>query len=419
MTLMTGTVGMLTITPMLFQVSYQRDTPSAFDGSYYPEAPSVVPSVLPHMGVVTDAGLENWRFGLGVAIPLAQGVDWDAEYAGRPASTRYYALSATDVHIYLEPTVAYRINKYISIAAGMDIIAVSISESLTIDFSAQINQMTCTATETPPHLCPVNSPLPRENPAFDGVLRVNGLGFGVGGFAGVMVTPLPWLRLGLAFHSGAGSVEVPTDVSIDVPEAAKGYLEASLPGSALPALEGKLKVPRNSPWMVNAGVAARPTEELEIAADLHWINSSANQTLFAPVVYSTISIISDQLMINTKDDIFIVGLRGAYRVLPRLLVAMRLQYDANTYQEPFVTPVSMDFHLIKIQLGISWRATSWLTIQSEYSHQFAFSRTIQTSHFAPNSLPTTPQEISFDRPSPTGYYTYMADRWTFGAQFHF
>ena len=416
MTLMRGTQAMGFGAVSFIRLHHKRSTPSAFDNRLYPQADVFVPKPALAMGVVTDATLKNFRFGVGVSLPILDGAGWSEKYEGKAASTRYFALNARLGFIKIAPAAAYRISRHISVGVGLDIVGVMLNHEVMTDFGAKINQMACQMDSTK---CMIDSPLAREDPAMDALTTIDGFGWGVGVFAGVLISPAPWLRIGAGFHSGAGGVKIPVDMEVQLPDAVTGYVKKNMPSVSLPALTAVGEVVAHSPMIVTAGVAIAPTKDLEVAVDLNWIDYSETAVMIGNVTKSSSSLIGSQVLIKDRDDAFLTGLRVTYRVFSWLTTAARFEYENNTRPEEFVTPVSVDFFKWSIHLGAAFRPLPWLTLTLEYGHYFLPGRDITESRFAPNADSTTAEEDGFDKPSPTGRYWIEVDRVGMGAAVSF
>jgi long-subunit fatty acid transport protein len=318
----------------------------------------------------------------------------------------------------IEPAVAFRINRFISVGAGLDVVGIFLSSDSMIDFGARLNQMVCTINATAN--CPLQAPFPREDPAYQGLMSIDGNGWGVGGFGGVLITPAPWIRLGVGFHSGAGTINVPVEASVNVPSAITNYVNKNLPSVGLPSLEGEADVSTVSPMTASAGITIDVPPALQLTADFHWRDYSETATMIATVTRSDeLDLIGDQVLIKARRDFYWAGLRAAYQIHPRVRLALKLEYEANSRPERYVTPTSIDFHKFAIQAGAAWRVTSWLLMTAEYGHYFMPSRDVNRSFFGPQANPSTPEEQGFDKPSPTGTYSVAADRLAFSATIGF
>jgi long-subunit fatty acid transport protein len=277
------------------------------------------------------------------------------------------------------------------------------------DFGARVDQMACKAMSAT--TCPLGAPLAREDPTYDARTSISGMGWSAGAFLGVLVTPVPRLRLGASFHTGGFTISLPVDLSVEIPPAVTGYVDRSLPSVKLPPLAARGNVEAVAPMFATVGIAVDVTPKLELSADMHWIDYSATSLMVGIVTESdALNLIQRQVLIKARDDQYLVGLRGVYQILRSLRAALRFEYENNTRPSAHTTPVSIDFHKFSLHLGASWQITRHIAASLEYGHYFMISRTISSSFFAPNALPGTPEEEGYDKPSPTGQYWVEADR---------
>ena len=407
MLLMEGTHTLLFGAVSAVRLEYQRDT-LAPDGSSFPGADTFVAKPAAIISLVTDFGrFKDLRLGLSATIPVLEGASWAETYGGKPSSTRYYAVDARQIVFTISPAVGYRVNRYISVGLGLDVVGNMLHHQAMTDFGAKINQMACSMLGG---ACALDSPLAREDATYDARTTIDGTGWGVGAFAGVLVTPLPWLRMGLGFHTGAGTMKIPVTISVELPAAVTDYMAKQMPSVNLPDIVATGDVESTSPWSVMAGVSVHPMDQLELALDLHWVQQSKTATLVAEVLHTSSSLVGDQVLVKQRDDVFLVGMRASYRVLRPLAAALRVEYENNTRPEDATSPVSIDYHKISLHLGLAWQAARWLTFTLEYAHYFLLDRQVKTSQFYPRTQPVTPVEQGFDKPSPTGTYTGRADR---------
>ena len=75
-----------------------------------------LPSVLPDIYIVSDFGLENWRFGLGIDNPFGLNEDWGHHGPVTPL--------VTEAHLFtynLAPSVAYQINDNLSVGVDLNV----------------------------------------------------------------------------------------------------------------------------------------------------------------------------------------------------------------------------------------------------------------------------------------------------------
>jgi len=417
MTLINGTEMWGFISLSAIRVHYQRDVPSPYDGQPYPQADFSIISPDPLFGAVTDFGLKDWRFGLSVSIPWADGAGWAETFEGKTASTAYHGLSPRIGQLFISTALAYRINDYISLGAGIDIVALLVHHEYLFDFASRINQLACLqaggAQPGRSPSCPINAPFARENPGLAGRVNVDAFGWGVGAFAGLLITPTRWLRLGTGFHSNAGTMKLAADMEVQIPPAVTAYVQQNLPGVSTSALSASGELSMGSPMVVTAGIGILPIDGLEIDFDLHWLQMSVSAVILGIVHRSNNSLMDDVVTIKGRNDNFRLALHGAYDLLEDLTVGLRIGYSSDTRPEAFVTPTSLDLHKLSLQFGLIWKFTDWFALEMEYQHFVLIGRTVRVSRFGPNPLPATPEEQGFDTTPPTGKYWVEAD--SFGA----
>ena len=411
-----GTHLALMTTLMFARPTYQRDTPNPLDGKPYPVAglSTLLPD--PALGLVTSAGLDRFRFGLSASLPMMDGAAWGATQDGNPASTRHYATEGMMIQLSIQPSVAFRINRYISVGAGVDLFLVYTESQVLADFGARLNQIansSCTSD------CPLHSAVSREDPTFDALTSVDGSAWGVGGFIGVLVTPLRWLRLGAIFRTGGGEVEIPVDLEIEIPPRLRNAVAATGIKVNYPDLFASGVMTMVVPMSLAGAITIGPLAWFSFTADMRWVNKAETGLFMINLHRRSSSLITDQSLILIHTDYLMMGLRGVFQVLDSLRLALRFEYSPVTVPDEYVTPISMDFESFSLHAGLAWQITSWLGVNVEYTRYFLAGRQIQQSHFAPNAKPTTKIEEGFDRPSPTGHYSCEVDRVGFGMTFSF
>ena len=411
-----GTHVALMTTLMFARPTYQRETANPLDGKQYPA--SALSTLLPDpaLGLVTSAGLDRFRFGLSASLPMMDGAAWGDTQEGKPAGTRHYATEGMMVQLSIQPSVAFRINRYISVGAGLDLMMIYSESKVLADFGARLNQIVnagCTSD------CPLNSAVSREDPTFDAMTSVNGSAWGAGGFVGVLVTPLPWLRLGAIFRTGGGELEVPVELNIEIPPKLRSAVDATGIKVNYPELTGSGVMTVVVPMSLAAAVTVGPLAWFSFTADVRWVNKAETGVFLINLHRRSSSLITDQSLILIHDDYVMVGLRGVFQVLDSLRLALRLEYSPVTVPDEYMTPISMDFESFSLHAGLAWQITAWLGVNVEYTRYFLTERQIEQSHFAPNARPTTKIEEGFDRPSPTGLYSCEVDRVGLGMTFSF
>ena len=401
-------------TVMYARVNYQRATVNPYDGQPYPLANLETFKPDPALGAVFNAGLEDFRFGLSVTMPSMDGAAWTDTQDGKPSSPRHYATSGMIIQLSIQPSVAYRINRFISIGVGIDAFMLAMESNVVVDFGAKINGYAnryCTAN------CRLDPLVGWEDPAFEATTSVKGSEWGVGGFAGVLVTPLPWLRLGAIFRSGGGEVKIPVDIEVGMPAGIGDFIKAAGLDLLLPEIRAKGEMCMVVPMSLAGAVTLGPFWRFLISADVRWINRSKTGVNMVNISHATSQLVADQALLLVHDDYVMAGVRVEVMPADTLKLALRFEYSPRTVPDQFMTPISMDFDSYSLHAGLAWQVSPWFALMVEYTHYFLPARTITHSNFGPNPKALTKIESGFNLPSPTGRYWVDADRFGLGIAF--
>ena len=180
------------------------------------------PAFTPHFFAASDLGQEKWRFGLGATIPYGNSMNWGSG----PFSTlvRESSLIVYDI----APTVAYQINEYLSLGAGLNVYHGS--TDLKFDFSPL---------------------LPGSRSQFKAD------GDAVGATVGLLWKINDQHTVGVVYRS---------PFAIDF----HGRAKNSNAGPFTTSADASAKI--NFPQQVAAGYAFRPIKKLKLEADVEWTN---------------------------------------------------------------------------------------------------------------------------------------------------
>ena len=116
---------------------------------------------------------------------------------------------------FLTPTVALKLNDYVSVAVGVSLVPATLSLTRVIG-ATDNGQVVFPAT--------ANSP--------EGNVRIEASAFGVGGTAGIIVRPTEQLRLGFSFRS-AISLEFDGEADFTVPDGTPASVAANFPDQSI------------------------------------------------------------------------------------------------------------------------------------------------------------------------------------------
>jgi long-chain fatty acid transport protein len=165
--------------------------------------------------------------GLGLSAVAGMGVDFPANLYGGPTYSSYLQARFT-------PAVSYRLNDLLSVGLGVN----AMVAQMKFDVARGFGQM--------PHDTATS--------------------LGIGAVAGVKVTPVKMLTIGLAYETKSFF----QDFSFDIPQHDGVDPRTFTPVPGIPA--GTDKLTFHQPQSATIGASVRPVERLLVAADVQWID---------------------------------------------------------------------------------------------------------------------------------------------------
>jgi long-chain fatty acid transport protein len=227
------------------------------------------------------------KLGLGTGSFMGAGLDYGDKWSGR-----YYAEKVDLTTLFINPTVGYRINPWLSVGGGVNFVYGEMSAKTAINTLG----------------------------SDDGRLKYNASDVGYGFNAGVLFEVSPQTRIGITYFS---------EVQLNFKDEPKFN---NISGTAIEALlqasgvvDSDLKVNWNIPQQVALGVYQEITQELVLVATVNWQDWSnlGGAEISVPADGSTAS----------KDlqwrDTYHVGLGAYYRVAESWLLMVGWAYDTS------------------------------------------------------------------------------------------
>jgi long-chain fatty acid transport protein len=219
---------------------------------------------------------------------MGLGTKYEDDWVGR-----YYVQESALITLDFVPSVAYRVNDWLSIGAG-----------LTLQWAA------------------VKNKLALNNTVFgsDGQLEYKDDSWGIGGGAGVLVEPWKGTRFGLTYMS---------PVQQEFTDTPRFSNAVSLVNRALAARTGEVKLKMTIPQAVMFSVYHEITSSWAVMGNLGW----QNWTKFGYTGVGVTSTATDATVNATLnanyDDTFHVAIGTHYRFLPKWRVTAGFAYDSS------------------------------------------------------------------------------------------
>jgi long-chain fatty acid transport protein len=269
----------------------------------------------------------NSPFGLSVAFPQV--------WAGRDYATNDTSLTTFNA----TPSIAYRINDWISVGAGVQ-----------IEYGkAQLNHNVTV---------PTGVSFPPIVALGDG--NLGGTGWGYGFTAGVTLTPTSTTTVGLGYRS---AINQKISGTLALPPALGGNFAAS--------------TTLNLPGMVSLGIRQRIDPQWTLLGTVEWTNWSRIGT---SVISASLppGIPTQTLPFQYKDGwLFSVG--AEYQASDRLTLRTGFGYEISPISDSVRTPVIPDNDRFWASVGASYQIWQGLTANLAYSHLFVRSTPINIS----------------------------------------
>jgi long-chain fatty acid transport protein len=226
------------------------------------------------------------KLGLGIGSYMGAGLDYGDSWAGR-----YYAEKVSLTTAAINPTVGYRVNPWLSIGGGVNIVY------------GDITAQTAINTVEPG----------------DGRLKYNTSDMGYGFTAGVLFEVSPQTRFGVTYIS---EVQLNFKDEPKFQNISGSGIEALLRASGV--LDSDLKINWNLPQQVALGVYQEVTQDLALVATVNWQDWSR----FGSAELSVPDGNTDSTKLQWKDT-YHVGLGAYYRVAEPWLLMVGWAYDTS------------------------------------------------------------------------------------------
>jgi long-chain fatty acid transport protein len=300
--------------------------------------------------------------GVGMFLPYGLTTEWPTTSPGR-----FLSYKATIKSIYIQPTVAFRVNPRIQVGAGLDIVNSSVDLNKRVDASS-LPLGTSGAT-----FAAIG--IPGGTDFADAVLH--GTGTAYGAHFGIIVRPIDALSLGVRYMTGvtiegagdatfsqiatginlsagqAGAIGVPTGTPLDAvlaPQFATGAFVAQSVDATIPM-----------PSQLVAGFDLRVMTGLHLMGDVQWTNWSAFEQL--PL---TLGVLGAQTLY--EDYVNTVGYRAAveYAVTPKLNLRGGFLMHGAAAPDHTVTPLLPEAARKEFVLGAGYQLSSGIRVDAAY-----------------------------------------------------
>jgi len=301
---------------------------TATSGSLVGTGNIAIPAIVP-------ASYFSWQFnqslwlGLSINAPFGLTESFPDVWAGRN-----YAAGGESLKTYnFTPSIAYKLNDWISVGAGVQIQYASASFTQGTALGAT-NQ-----------------------------LGISGAGMGYGFTAGVTVTPTPTTTIGLGYRSG-------------IDQKINGTLVAS---AGLPATtRGSVNTTVNLPDVVSLGLRQRLSSQWTALGTLEWSNWSriGNANILQPNGTAALAANAPVIIHFQYKDGWFFSAGAEYEWNERLTLRGGIAYEESPVTDAVRVPGIPDNDRIWLSVGGTYKISPKITFDLAYSHIFVKSAPI-------------------------------------------
>jgi long-chain fatty acid transport protein len=271
---------------------------------------------------------KDFKVGLGVLSNFGLAEKFDQGFVGR-----YYVKQATLVGIAFAPVASYRVNEYISVGGGPNVMLAQLKNTSN-----------------------VNSPNPFGSG--DGQMETKDTTAGVGGQFGVLIEPKKGTRVGVTYYS-----PIKLDLSDNPTFSNTGAL-----GTALANLNRNLDLDITVPQHVILSGYHELSEAWAIMGDFGWENWSQFGKVDVAVTGG-----QNNPSLTTKsnyDDTYHVGVGSQYRLNPEWLLNGGFAYDSSMVSDAnrsIALPVDATY---RFGMGANWLKSP--NVKLGFSYELAY-----------------------------------------------
>ena len=284
---------------------------------------------------------DRWRMGIGVNSPYGLKTQYDANWVGR-----YQALTSDLTTININPSIAFKVNDYFSIGAGVDYQYAQATLSNALDLGTICYGVVGPAT------CGSQGLTPQT---VDGNVNVQGSDWSWGYNLGVIFQPVKSVRFGVAYRSG-------------IHHQLKGNANFShIPAMLSPVLtSGSVSANLDLPDTLSSSIAYQANEHWEFLADTTWTNWSSFKQL--SIMRTNGASLSNQP--ENWANTFRYSLGASYKYTHNLKIRVGMAYDESPVSTVFRTARIPDNNRIWLSSGINYKFSPNSHLDIGYAHIF-------------------------------------------------
>jgi long-chain fatty acid transport protein len=310
-----------------------------------------------------SSNFESWAFGFGVNAPFGLKLEYTSDWLGR-----FQAQRSEIKTLNFNPEVAYRMNRVVTFAIGIDYQKLDAELTNAVNYSAVIAQVLQQRLLAGQITLAQFNALVTANAGSQGHAIVSGDDWAWGANAGLLFDVSQDLRFGLAYRSpityhvnGNATFNPPTATE---PVGGAIIAAASAPGG--PLSSGPITVTLKVPGSVTASYWQRISSHVELLADIAWTQwSSIPELRVVRTSGTTLSVTPENW-----DDTWRIAFGATYALDSEWKLRAGAAYDQTPVPDSTRTPRLPDADRTWLAIGAQWAPTAAFSLDFGYAHLF-------------------------------------------------
>ncbi|HKX06811.1 MAG TPA: OmpP1/FadL family transporter [Stellaceae bacterium] len=333
-------------------------------------------------GYVMHSFSDDLKFGIAMTVPFGLSTIYPSDWVGR-----YFGVKSALETIDFNPNIAYRVNRWLSVGAGVS------AQYMNADLTQAVDQNGI-----------VGAPPVPFGPFPDGRLRVHGDDWGFGFNGGVLVEPMPGTSIGLTYRS---RVRHTVEGSAD-------FTGIAFPLSLNPLLQSsRARATIVTPDSADLSITQNITDQLHVAMDVQWTDWSVFKSLG---VQRTSGVLAGANLSPATPENFrntwFVALGGTYNWDEHWTFRAGVAYDETPVRSQFITVRLPDADRFWLAFGAGYKFSPGFSVDLGVAHIF-----IRDSNLNSSVNSTLLQPKSIDKIS--GKYANQVDLVSLQTRFRF
>ncbi|MCA9538104.1 MAG: outer membrane protein transport protein [Myxococcales bacterium] len=367
-----GALGLLDGTHLYFDANlFYRDARyvRASGGRYGGQAHQSGVDAQPTLAAVSDLGLRDWTFGVGVYAPFGSGSVWDDPHGPQ----RYHGIYGGIRGIYVTPTAVWTPIAGLHLGLGLSYVRASVTSYRALDLGAEIAGRT-------------GGDVPLEQPGNEGRALLDFAGNAFAWTAGLAWQRDDW-TLGVSYSSSV-DIDLPGTLSIYVPrnDFFMGLTggDVSTPATFAATWPSALRL--GAMWQVAPRWTLSASSEIVSWSQYDDVRIDAKREV--PGLGDV-----DQVKMMGYADTFGLRLGVRWQWRPTLAFFGGLGGETSAVPESHLDPSLFDAPKGGAALGFSWALAEHVTWTSSYNHLAYLPVTVRHSEMSPDPAGVHSQQV--------------------------